>query len=194
MFSTSTILPPLTTPDPQPWKVLASEYIAKEPWFTVRKEKVEMPNGSQIASYYVSEFPDWVNVIAVTKDQKIVLVKQYRHGIGKVSYELCAGVCDPTDKSPLESAQRELMEETGYGGGSWQEWMVICPNPSIQTNYTHCFLATDVEWLQEPTLEHTEDITVHLLSKQDVRALLNNNEILQALMAAPLWKYLALFP
>ncbi len=93
----------------------------------------------------------------------------------------------------MESAQRELMEETGYGGGHWHEWMKICPNPSIQTNVTHCFLATDVEWKQAPELEHTEDITVHLLSVDEVKTLLNHNEILQALMAAPLWKYMAVF-
>lgn len=174
--------------------MLTSEYIAQEPWFTVRKERVEMTNGSQIASYYVSEFPDWVNVIAITKDHQMLLIRQYRHAVGQVSYELCAGVCDATDSSPLESAKRELLEETGYGQGNWQEWMVICPNPSIQTNFTHCFLATDVEWVQNPMLEHTEEITVHLLSKEEVRTLLNNNEILQALMAAPLWKYLAVFP
>ncbi len=178
--------------EPQPWKVLSSEYIAREPWFTVRKERVEMPNGSQIGSYYISEFPDWVNVIAITTGGKLIMVRQYRHGISKVSYELCAGVCDPTDASPLESARRELLEETGYGGGNWQAWMTICPNPSIQTNFTHCFLATDVEWKQNPELEHTEDIAVHLLSVKEVQALLDNNEILQALMAAPLWKYMAI--
>ncbi len=87
----------MNTSEPQPWKVLTSEYIAQDPWFTVRKEKVQLPNGSQIDSYYISEFPDWVNVIAITKENKLILVRQYRHGIARVSYELCAGVCDPTD-------------------------------------------------------------------------------------------------
>jgi ADP-ribose pyrophosphatase len=179
--------------DPQPWKVIESDYLAREPWFTVRKEVVEMTNGSRIPSYYVFEYPDWVNVIAVTKDGKLLLVRQYRHATGSVNYELCAGVCDATDASPLESAQRELLEETGFGGGQWQEWMVIYPNPGLQTNRVHCFLATDVELQQTPTLEHTEDITVHFLSVDEVRGLLQRNEILQALMAAPLWKYMAVF-
>ena len=152
-----------------------------------------MPNGSQIGSYYISEFPDWVNVIAVTKEKQLLMVRQYRHGIARISYELCAGVCDPTDATPIDGAKRELLEETGYGGGHWQEWMVVCPNPSIQTNFTHCFLATDVEWQQNPELEHTEDISVHLLSVDEVKDLLNRNEILQALMAAPLWKYMAVY-
>ncbi len=177
--------------DPKPWKVVSSMYLAQEPWFTVRKDHVEMTNGSQIPSYYVFEYPTWVNVIAVTKEQQFVMIRQYRHGIGKVSYELCAGVCDATDATPLESAKRELLEETGFGGGNWKEWMVICPNPSTHTNYTHCFLATDVEKIQSSALEQTEDLSVHILSLQEVRALLENNKIPQALMAAPLWKFMA---
>jgi ADP-ribose pyrophosphatase len=177
--------------DPELWQVLNSEYIASEPWFTVRKEAVKLPNQHVIPSYYVFEFPDWVNVIAVTKEKQLVMIRQYRHGLRNVFYELCAGTCDETDASPLETARRELLEETGYGNGNWQEWMVISPNPATHNNLTYCFLATDVEFIQQPELEKGEDIIVHLLSVEDVKQLLLNNEIKQALMAAPLWKYLS---
>ena len=88
-------------------------------------------------------------------------------------------------------AQRELLEETGYGKGVWKDFMQISPNPSTHTNITYCFLATDVEKISEQQLEDTENLTVHLLSLQEVKELLQQGSIRQALMAAPLWKYMA---
>jgi len=174
------------------WKVLKSEYIARKPWFTVRKEAVELPNGSVIPEYYTFEYPDWVNVVAVTRDGKFVFVDQYRHGLGLTSYELCAGVCEKADASPLESAKRELLEETGFGGGTWSKLMEICANPTSHTNMAHCFLATDVEQLTSQHLEPTEDLGLHLLTAEEVRQLLYADQIKQSLMAAPLWKLVAM--
>lgn len=94
-------------------------------------------------------------------------------------------------KKRTVSAQRELLEETGYGNGVWKEFMQISPNPSTHTNITYCFLATDVEKISEQHLEDTENLTVHLLSLQEVKDLLQQGSIRQALMAAPLWKYMA---
>ena len=174
------------------WKVLASEYIATEPWFTVRKEKVELPNGSIIPSYYVMEYPAWINVIAITKEGKMLMERQYRHGLGQVNYELCAGVVDAADATPMDAAKRELLEETGYGNGEWQQWMKICVNPGTHNNLTYCFLATGVETVEERHLEPTEDIAVELLSQEEVKFLLENDQIMQGLHVAPLWKYFAL--
>lgn len=175
----------------KPWKVLASEYLAHEPWFTVRKEKVQLPNDNIIPGYYVLEYPAWINVIALTKDGRMVMQRQYRHGLGQVNYELCAGVVDPTDASPLEAAKRELLEETGYGNGKWQQWMVLGVNPGTHTNLTYSFLAIDVEPVMERHLEPTEDIAVELLQPEEVRELLENDLIMQGLHVAPLWKYFA---
>jgi len=173
------------------WKVLHSEYLFREPWFTARRDTVELPNGNQIPSYYILEYPEWVNVIAITKEGKFVFVRQYRHGLKDVFYELCAGVCEKEDVSPLQSAQRELLEETGYGNGTWKEYMVISANPSTMTNLAHCFLAIDVEPVAAQKLEETEDLSVHILSIEEVKELLATDQIKQSLMAAPLWKYIA---
>ncbi len=105
--------------------------------------------------------------------------------------ELCAGVCENDDPSPLVSAQRELLEETGYGKGEWKEIMQVSPNPSTNTNITHCFVATDVEVVSGQHLEPSEDITVHLLTLDEVKELLRNNKMMQATQVAPLWKYIA---
>jgi ADP-ribose pyrophosphatase len=173
------------------WTVLHSEYLFNEPWFTVRKDTVVLPNGNQIPSYYILEYPDWVNVIALTKEGKFMFVEQYRHGLKDVFFELCAGVCEKEDATPLQSAQRELLEETGYGNGTWEEYMILSANPSTMTNLTYCFLARDVEQVSPPRPEATEDLLVHLLSVEEVKDLLVTGRIKQSLMAAPLWKYMA---
>ena len=173
------------------WKTLSSEYLFRRPWLTVRREQMLLPNGNRIPEYYILEYPDWVNTIAITKEGQFVLIRQYRPGLGRTAYELCAGVCEKEDASPLVSAQRELWEETGYGKGNWKEYMVVSANASTHTNLTYCFLATDVERIDRQHLETTEDLTVHLLSYEEVKQLLVDNEMMQALMVAPLWKYVA---
>lgn len=170
------------------WKVLDSEYIIKRPWLTARRDKVELPDGRIIEEYYVLEYPDWVNVIAITKDGKFVMEKQYRHGLGVNSIELPCGVMEKGE-TPLVAAQRELLEETGYGNGKWSELMTIAPNPGSMNNLTHCFLAIGVEKISEQSLDATEELTVHLMNEEEVKSLLDNNLIHQALMIAPLYKY-----
>lgn len=173
------------------WQTISSKYLFRRPWLTVRCDHLLLPNGNHIPEYYILEYPNWVNTLAITRDGKFVFVKQYRPGIARCLYELCAGVCEEEDSSPLVSAQRELLEETGYGNGHWQEYMVLSANPSTHTNLTYCFLATDVEPITMQHLEATEDLTVHLLTLEEVKELLYRNEIAQSLHAAPLWKYLA---
>lgn len=173
------------------WKVLDRTYLYRDAWLTARKDRVRLPNGNVIPNYYVLEYPDWVNTIAITKDRKFVFVRQYRHGIGEVRYELCGGVCDKEDASPLESARRELQEETGYGNGRWSPFMVLSANPSTMNNLTYTFLATDVEPVSAPHQEATEDLSVHLLAREEVLGLLRSDQIRQALHAAALWKYMS---
>ena len=171
--------------------VLKSEYLFRRPWLTVRSETIELPNGHIVPEYYVLEYPDWVNTIAVTREGKYIFVRQYRHGLKQRLIELCSGVCDSSDATPLDTARRELLEETGYGGGTWRELMVISANPSTQNNMTHCFVATDVEIVSSPHLESSEDLSVVLLTEAEVREMLKRDEIKQALHAAPLWRYMA---
>lgn len=174
------------------WRVLSSEYLLREgAWCTVRCDKVELPNGVIIPKWYVYEFPNWANIIAITKEGKMVLISQYRHGLGATHYELCAGLIDDTDDSPMEGAKRELEEETGYGGGRWSLYMTVSPNPTNSTNLNYCFLAEDVELITERHPEASEDIEVHLFTKEEVREILEQGGIIQALHAAPLWRYFA---
>lgn len=170
------------------WETLKSEYLIKRPWLTARKDTVKLPNGVVNDEYYVLEYPDWINVIAITADHRFVFVRQYRHGIDQTNFEIVAGVCEQGEDF-LQSAKRELQEETGYAGGTWTKLMDISPNSSTCTNLTHCYLATGVSRVSGQHLDRTEDIEVYLFSEQEVLNMLEQGEIKQALMAAPLYKY-----
>lgn len=170
------------------WKVLNSEYLHQQPWLTVRRDTVQLPDGQINPEFYILEYPDWVNVIPVTNNGRIVLVRQYRHGIRQTRLELCAGVVEKGE-DPVVGARRELLEETGYSGGEWEKIMTISPNASVNSNYTHCYVAKGVEKVASQHLDTTEDIEVVLLEQDEVFDLLQRGEFMQALMVAPLWKY-----
>ena len=174
----------------KPWKVLDTEYLIKRPWLTARRDHLLLPDGREIPEYYVLEYPDWVNVIAITRDGQFVMERQYRHALGCTCYELPCGVMEEGE-TPLNAAKRELEEETGYGGGEWKKLMVLSANPGTMTNLTHCFLATGVEKIVEQHLDATEDLEIHLLTREEVCNLLRNNKMMQSLMVAPLQKYLS---
>lgn len=173
------------------WKTLGSEYLFRRPWLTVRKDRLQLPNGVVHNEYYVLEYPAWVNVIARTRDGRFVMVEQYRHGLDDIFTELVAGVAEEGEE-PIEAAKRELLEESGYAGGEWSLSMVISANPTSHNNMSYCFIAEGVELVSGQHLDETEDICVHLLTVDEVRSMLLNDEIKQSLMAAPLWKYFAL--
>lgn len=169
--------------------MLESEYLVRQPWLTARRDRLELPDGRIIPEYYVLEYPNWVNVIAITKDGQFVMERQYRHAARKISLELPCGVMEEGE-TPLEAAQRELLEETGFGGGQWKKLMELSPNPSAMSNTTHCFLAIGVEKIAEQHLDETEELSVLFMTKEEVKRMLNENQICQALMVAPLYKYI----
>lgn len=123
------------------WSILKSEYIVKHKWISLRADTCKMPNGKIVALYYVFEYPDWVNVVALTKQNEVILVQQYRHGCQKTLLELPSGSMEPFDKSPMEAVRRELLEETGYTCKDFIYTGETSANPSNHNNLTHCFLA-----------------------------------------------------
>ena len=133
----------MRTDEEMMWTVLGTEHLIERPWLNVNRDKVRLPNGKVYDEYYIMHYPEFVNIIALTTERKIILERQYRHAIGKVSTELVAG-CVEKGETPLQGAQRELLEETGYTGGKWTKIMTIAPNSSLCDNYCHCFLAEDV--------------------------------------------------
>ena len=172
------------------WETVSSEYLFRRPWLTVRHDQVRLPDGRINPELYVLEYPDWVNVTAITEDGRFVMERQYRQGLGKTCYEIPAGVMEKGE-TPEEAARRELEEETGYGGGVWSRLMTLSGNSSTTNNLTHCFLATGVRKISGQHLDSTEDLKICILTADQVRQLLKADKIRQSLMAAPLWKYFA---
>ena len=176
--------------DDKRWTVLESEYLFRRPWLTARRDKVQLPNGNINPEFYVLEYPDWVNVIAVTEDGRFIIERQYRHGIGSTGWEIPAGVCEKGE-TPEQAARRELLEETGYGDGTWTLCLVSAPNASTSNNHCYSFVATGVRKISGQHLEATEDISVHLKTREEVLELMRSGQIRQATMLSPLWKYFA---
>ena len=153
------------------WSTLSTEQLINRPWLKARRDTVQLPNGKVYDEYYILSYPTWINVIAETEDGELILERQYRHGLGVVSTEICAGVVEEGE-TPLQAAQRELEEETGYTGGEWEEIMIVSANPSIMDNLCHCFYARNVKKTNNQKLDDTEDIEVFLRSKEEVKEML----------------------
>jgi 8-oxo-dGTP pyrophosphatase MutT (NUDIX family) len=177
--------------DPRPFTLVQRSYLfQRPPWLVLRQDPLRLPSGREIPEYWISEFPPWANVVAVTTDDQLVLIRQYRPGIGEVHFELPAGVVDAADAGFEAAARRELLEETGYGGGTWSALTTLSANPALTNNLTYTYLAEGVSKLTEPAPEATEDLQVHLVPVSEAAALIDDGEMIQALHAAPLLRYL----
>ncbi len=159
------------------WKILKSKYLLKNPWINVRQDKCQLPNGKVIDKFFVLERPDWVLIFPVTKNKEVILVKQYKHGIGKIILELPAGGIDKTDSSPLAAAKRELKEETGYSGGTWSQEGEWTHEPSGQTNKIIFYIAEDIKEKFKQSFDATEDIEVIKVPLKNIRRMISKGEI-----------------
>jgi ADP-ribose pyrophosphatase len=170
----------------KPWKILESHYIHKY----VRIDKCELPNGMTLDGF-VLEYGDWATILAVTKQQQVVLVRQYRHGAQKVMLELPGGAMDARDESPLQAARRELLEETGYDSEHFIQIGCVSPNPANQTNLIYSFLALDVEKVSGQNLDDTEDIEVELKPLDEVIRMARSGELFQSMQVSTVFFALA---
>lgn len=169
-----------------PWKILESRHLHEH----VRIDKCELPDG-RVIDGFVIEYGDWVNVVALTRDGQVVLVRQYRHGAQKVILELPGGVMDSEDDSPLEAARRELLEETGYASENFIQIGCVYPNPANQTNRIYFFLVLDARKVGSQSLDETEEIEVVLKSLEEVIAMAKNGELLQSMQVSAVFFTLA---
>lgn len=163
------------------WKTLSSEYLFNDRWFKVRKEVCETPQGKIVDPYYVYDFSTWVGALPVTEEGKIIMLRQYRHALGEVCYEIPGGCVDDTDKNFEEAIARELLEETGFSFSSYEYLGGISPNPSTNSNLLHMYLARGGKKIAEQALDENEEIEGLLLDMNEVKSLLRENKIVQAM-------------
>ena len=146
----------------QPWTILAQKTLLDRKWLRITEDSVRLPNGTIIDEFHVMHSPNWAAVIAVTPDRQIVMVEQYRHGLGRTSLELPSGVIDPGEQS-LDAAKRELFEETGYQAQNWVALVDVSPEPSRSTHRAFFFVAYGAERVGDARPEASEVINVRLL-------------------------------
>jgi 8-oxo-dGTP pyrophosphatase MutT (NUDIX family) len=172
------------------WKLLSSTYIHKGPWATLRTDKCEMPDGRIVEDYYVLEYPNWVNAVALTEEGKVLMVRQYRHAAGLVSLEIPGGVIDG-DEAPEAAMRRELLEETGYQFDDIELIATVYANPSTANNHTYCYLAKGGKKVQGQSLDEHEELIVEEYTIAEIKQLLADNKIIQALHCTGLFYALA---
>lgn len=164
------------------YEILSSEYINKHIYFTARKDSYVLPDGKIVDPYFVVELPTSVVAMAITENNEVLMVKQYRHPVQEELLELPGGFIDPGEQ-PMQSVERELMEETGYRFDSFQYLGSTAANPGVLNNVTHLFIALGGKKVSEQQLDHNEAIDVLLKPLEEVRNLLRHSEIKQSMHA-----------
>jgi 8-oxo-dGTP pyrophosphatase MutT (NUDIX family) len=163
------------------WTTLSSDYLFKDTWFTIRRDTCETPEGKIVTPYYVYEFPTWVTALALTKEGKVIMERQYRHALGQANYEIPGGCVDDTDSSLQAAIERELLEETGYRFESFEYMGRTSSNPSTNNNWMHMFLAKGGIRVQEQELDHGEEIEINLFTIEELKQLVRENKIVQSM-------------
>src|SRR5438552_3293047 len=164
-------------PDLRPWKVLDRQLLlSAPPWLTVYREQVELPTHRILDDFYRVVLPDFAAVVAVTAAGEIVMVRGYKHGLGRVALSVPAGLMNPGE-SPLDAARRELLEETGYEAAEWQNLGTFVVDGNRQCGTMYVFLARNARPTRPPQQYDTEELQTELLSREQLLAALRGGEI-----------------
>ena len=164
------------------WRVAESKLLVRTPVFSLRQDrKRRLSEEDRSHDFFILESVDWVNVVPITAAGEVVLIELYRHGIDGVSLEIPGGMIDPEDPDPAAAAAREMREETGYEADRLEPLGVVHPNPAIQGNYCHSFLARDVRQVGKPVQHGNEETEVVRVPLTRIREMIAGGEIMHAL-------------
>jgi ADP-ribose pyrophosphatase len=162
---------------PRPWKVAARRLLlAAEPWLSVYQEQVELPTGRSIDDFYRVVLPDFAVVVPITITGQVVMVRGYKHGLGRVTLSPPAGLIDRGEE-PIAAARRELLEETGYAADDWRPIGRYVVDGNRQCGTMHAFLARGAALVRPPAMDECEELCVEMFDRETLVAALKAGEI-----------------
>ena len=173
----------------KPWQKVNSRPAADFNIFRIRTDRAISPRTRQEHDFYVIECVNWVNVIALTRADEIVLIEQYRHGSETVELEIPGGMIDPQDASPLAAAVRELREETGYEGDAPRLIGEVFPNPAIMNNRCFTVLIENGHCKHPVEWDHGEDLLTRLAPVAEIPKLVSSGKIKHSLIVSALYYF-----
>ena len=172
---------------PKPWEIISSAIHQDFRIFNLRIDRAVSPRTGMAHDFYILESLDWVNVIPLTREKEVVLIRQYRHGTREVTLEIPGGIVEEGD-SPEEAARRELMEETGYRDTGMVSLGFVYPNPAFLNNRCHTFLAQGVRLAGGQDQDEKEDIEVILRPLDEIPRLIREAAITHSLVVAAFYR------
>jgi ADP-ribose diphosphatase len=173
----------------RPWKKIRSTPIGDFRIFKLRSDVSVSPRTGKEHDFFVLDSVNWVNVIAVTSDQKLVMVEQFRHGSSTVELEIPGGMMDEAENDPVATAVRELREETGYAGKNARVLGRIWSNPAIMTNVTYTVLIENCRLEHSVDFDHGEDLTTRLVPLPEIPKLVADEKIGHSLVVVALYHF-----
>jgi ADP-ribose pyrophosphatase len=161
------------------WERLGSERLLSNRYFSLRSDRLRLPDGGIKDPYFVLERPDAAIIVPVTESNEVVLVRQYRPPLEMMELGLPAGLVEEGER-PEEAARRELAEETGYTGGEWELLGSLASSPSLKDNWAYLFLARGVEETAAPDPDEHELVEVVKVPLEDLRGLVQAGKIVSS--------------